>query len=85
MFHCRYIGFNPWSCDNSTLYVLQMELTALTDKNSHLENFDGGSMECFDPPDMKGRQPLHSVYRKKITYLLISEMTMKITNERNKC
>ncbi|XP_073238192.1 uncharacterized protein [Porites lutea] len=59
-----YVSYNPWSCDTTTLHVLQMELIALADKNSHLNNFDGGKMECFDPPNMKGKKPLHSAHSK---------------------
>ena len=66
MFFSRFIDNNPWSCDESTLHVMQMELIALADKKLHLENFDGGKIECFDPPDMKGKKPLHSINRKEI-------------------
>ena len=45
-----------------------MELTALAHQNSHLENFDGGKIECFDPPLMKGNKPLHIINREKIIY-----------------
>ena len=68
-FYCRYIDDNPWSCDMSTLHVLQMELTALVDKNPHLDDFDGGRIKCADPPDMKGKKPLHMINCKSITLL----------------
>ena len=60
-FYCRFIDDNPWSCDMSTLHVLKMELIALIDKNSHLDNFDGGRIKCADPPDMKGKKPLQLI------------------------
>ena len=64
-FLSRHVDNNPWSCDQSTLHVLQMELTALVGEHSHLDNFDGGRIECYDPPHMKGKKPLHLSYRKK--------------------
>ena len=55
----------------STLHVLQMELTALVDKNSHLYDFDGGRIKCADPPDMKGMKPLHMINCKSISLLTL--------------
>ena len=57
----RYIANNPWSCDKSTLVVMQTELAELVDSNKNLEDFDGGKVQCFDPPSMKGRRPLHLI------------------------
>ena len=48
-----------------------MELTALVDRNSHLDDFDGGKIECADPPDMKGKKPLHMINCKSISLLII--------------
>lgn len=57
----------------STLHVLQMELTALVDKNSHLDDFDGGRIKCSDPPDMKGKKPLHLINCKNISLLFVCD------------
>jgi len=43
-----------------------MELTELIDKNSHLTDFDGGTIKCADPPEIKGRRPLHEINGKNI-------------------
>ena len=53
----------------STLHVLQMELTALVDRNPNLDDFDGGRIKCADPPDMKGKKPLHVINCKSISLL----------------
>lgn len=53
----------------STLQVLQMELSALVDKNPQLDDFDGGRIKCADPPDMKGKRPLHVINCKNISVL----------------
>ena len=58
-FPCRYIDKNPWSCNTSSLEVLQNELIDLIEKNQHLDNFDGGKIKCFGPPEMKGKKPLY--------------------------
>lgn len=50
-----------------------MELTALVDKNSHLDDFDGGRIKCFDPPDMKGKKPLHLINCKNISLLFVCD------------
>lgn len=67
-FYCRYIDDNPWSCDMSTLQVLQMELIDLIEKDSPLENFDGGRIKCADPPHMEGKKPLQLISCKKISF-----------------
>ena len=48
-----------------------MELTELIDKNSHLHDFDGGRIKCADPPEMKGRRPLHEINGKNISVLIV--------------
>ena len=48
---------------------MQTELTALVDSNKNLQDFDGGKVQCFDPPSMKGRRPLHLTNREKVLFL----------------
>ena len=76
----------------STLHVLQMELTALVDQNSHLDDFDGGRIKCADPPGMKGKKPLHMINCKsifKLAYQLFCDkenlqLNSSVENEKSK-
>ena len=44
-----------------------MELSALMDQNTHLQDFDGGRIKCVDPTDMKEKRSLHEMDRKDIS------------------